>query len=75
MGKSCWDYPGRSFFQISFYSSYEMFESEYSQDNYKSLKISIGTIIKNSEMLRFVPDTLKLKRSKNAVTKLPFRTK
>ena len=52
-----------------------MFESEYSQDNYKSLKISIGTIIKKSEMLRFVPDTLKLKRSKNAVTKLPFRTK
>ena len=52
-----------------------MVDSEYSRGNYKSLKISIGAIaiIKNPEMLRFVPDHLKTKRTcKNAVKKLPF---
>ena len=34
-----------------------------SMDIYKSLNISIGTIMKNLEMLKFVPDHLKTKKS------------
>ena len=37
-----------------------MADSEYSLDNYTSLKISIGAIIKNSDLFLM---TLKLKRS------------
>ena len=33
-----------------------MIDSEYSLDSYSSLEISIGSIIKNTELLRFVPD-------------------
>ena len=40
-----------------------MVESEYSKDNYKSLKISMGAIIKKLEMIRFVPDHLKAKKN------------
>ena len=40
-----------------------MVDSKYRPDNYKSLKISIREIIKNPEMLNFVPDHLKTKRS------------
>ena len=36
-----------------------MVDSEYSTDNYKSSKISIGVIIKNPETLRLVPNHLK----------------
>ena len=32
-------------------------------DIYKSLNISIGTIMKNPEMLKFVPDHLKTKKN------------
>ena len=35
-----------------------MVDSEYSLDNSKSLKVSIGAIIKNQERLRFVPGRL-----------------
>ena len=35
-----------------------MVDSENTPDNYKTLKISIGAIIKNAEMLKFVPDYL-----------------
>ena len=50
-----------------------MVESDNSPDNYKPLKISIGAIIKNSEMLKFVSDHRKTKKMcKNAVKKLPF---
>ena len=39
----------------------------------KSLKISIGAVLKNSEMLKFVLDYLKTKTMCNyAVKKLPF---
>ena len=31
-------------------------------DIYKSLKFSIGTVMKNPEMLKFVPDRLKTKK-------------
>ena len=43
-----------------------------SMDIYKSLNISIGTAMKNPEMLKFVPDQLKTKKMcKCAVEKLP----
>ena len=52
-----------------------MVVSENSNDNCKTLKISIGTIIKNPEMLKFVPDHLKTKKMcKNAIKKLPSVT-
>ena len=35
-----------------------MFDSEYSPDNYKPLKISVGAKIKNPQKLRFVRDHL-----------------
>ena len=36
----------------------------------KSLNINIGTVMKNPEMIKFVPDHLKIK--KHAVKKLPY---
>ena len=39
-----------------------MVESEYSQNNYKSLEISIRVMIENPKRLRFVPDHLKTRR-------------
>ena len=43
------------------------------KDIYKSLNISTVTIIKNPEMLKFVPDHLKTKSMcKHAVKKLPY---
>ena len=42
-------------------------------DIYKSLNISIGTVMKNPEMLKFVPDHLKTKKMcKHAVKKLTY---
>ena len=39
----------------------------------KSVKLSIGTVMSNPEMLKFVPDHLKTKKMcKHAVKKLPF---
>ena len=50
-----------------------MIDSEYSMDIYKFVKISIGTVMKNSEMLKFTLDHLKTqKMCKHAVKKLPF---
>ena len=34
-----------------------------SMDIYKSLNISIGTVTKNPEMLKFVPERLKTKKN------------
>ena len=57
----------------SFISLHKMVEIENSPDNYKMVKISIVTIIKNSEMLKFVRDHLKNKKTcKNAVKRLLF---
>ena len=40
---------------------------------YKSLNVNIGTVVKNPEMLKFVPDHLKTKQIGNhAVKKLRF---
>ena len=47
-----------------------MVDSEYSTNIYKSLKISTGAVMKNSEMLKFAPDYLKIKKMcKHAVKK------
>lgn len=46
-------------------------DSENNHNNFKTLKLSIETIIKNTEMLRFVPHHLKTKKiCKNAGKKL-----
>ena len=50
-----------------------MVGSEYSTNIYKSLKISMGVVMRNPEMLKFVPNHLKTKKMfKNAVKKLSF---
>ena len=35
-----------------------MVDSEYSMEIYKSVKISIGAVTRNPELLKFVPDHL-----------------
>ena len=53
-----------------------MFDSEHSIDIYKSGKISIGTVMENPEMLKFVPHHLKTKKiCKHAVKKITFCNK
>ena len=53
-----------------------MFDSENSTDNCKTLQISIGTITKKPEMLKFVPDHRETKKTcKNAIKKLLFVTR
>ena len=47
-----------------------MVDSEYSTNIYKSLNINMGTIMRNPEMLKFVPNHLKTKM--HAVKKLPY---
>ena len=50
-----------------------MIESENSPDKYKTWKISIRQIIKNPEMVKFVPDHFKTKKvCKNVIKKLSF---
>ena len=50
-----------------------MVGTKYSSDNYENLKISIGTVIKDPEMLRFVRHHIKTKKMcKNVFKKLPF---
>ena len=39
-----------------------MVDSEYRMDIYKSVKISTRAIMRNLEMLTFVPDNLKCKK-------------
>ena len=39
-----------------------MIDSEYIVNIYKSVKVSIGTVVKNPEMLKFVLDYLKTKK-------------
>ena len=43
-----------------------MFDSEYSMDVFKSVKISIRTVMKNPEMLRFIFDHLRTKKNVKA---------
>ena len=50
-----------------------MVDSEYSMDIYKSVRRIIGTVMRNPELLKFVPDHLKTKKMFNdAVEKLAF---
>ena len=50
-----------------------MVDSEYSMDIYTSIKISLGTVMRNPEMLKHVPDHLKTNKIfKHVVIKLPF---
>ena len=50
-----------------------MVDSKCNMGIYKSVKISIGTVMKNPERQRFVPDYLKTKKMcKHAVKKLSF---
>ena len=52
---------------------YEMVDSEYSTNICKSLNISIGTVLGNTELMIFVSDHLKAKKiCKRAVKMLPF---
>ena len=47
-----------------------MVDSEYNMDIYKSAKISVGAVMRNPEILKFVPDQLKTKKMcKHAVKK------
>ena len=49
-----------------------MVDSEYIVDTYEYVKTSIGTVIRNPEIIKFVPDHLKIeKMCKRAVKKLP----
>ena len=50
-----------------------MVNSEYSMDIYKSVKISIGTVMKSQEILKILSDHHKTKKMfKHAVKKLSF---
>ena len=50
-----------------------MVDNENSCDNYETLKLGIGAIIKNLELLKFVPDYLKTRKMcTSAVKKLMF---
>ena len=45
----------------------------YSMDIYESVKISAGTVMRNPELLKFVPDHLNTKKMyKYAVKRLPL---
>ena len=50
-----------------------MVDSEYSMDIYEYVTISIGTVMKNPEILKFVSDHLKTEKMCNhAVKKLHY---
>ena len=40
-----------------------MVDSEYSRGIYKSIKINIGAVMRNPEILKFVSDHLKTKKN------------
>ena len=59
-----------SFFYFFSFSIYKMVDSI---DIYKSLNINSGTVIKKSEILKFVPDHFKSKKMcQHAVKKLSY---
>ena len=52
---------------------FNIYKMVYIMKVYKSLNISIVTVMKNSEMVKFVPNHLKTKKlCKHAVKKLPY---
>ena len=56
---------GKFHFLLFFFifAIYKIVDSEYSVDIYKSVNISIGTVMKNPEMLKFVLDHFKAKKN------------
>ena len=55
------------------FSIYKMVDREYDMDIYKSVKINVGTEMRNPEMLKLVPNHLKTKKMrKHTVIKIPF---
>ena len=55
------------------YALYKMVDSECNMDIYKSAKISIGTVMRNPEMLKFFADCLETKAMcQHTVQKLSF---
>ena len=50
------------FFYLHCFTIYKMVDNEYNMDIYKFIKISIGTVMRNPEMLKFVADYLKTKQ-------------
>ena len=50
-----------------------MVDSKYNMVIYKFVKINIGIVKRNPDMLKFVPDHLKIEKiCKHTVKKLPF---
>ena len=49
-----------------------MVDSGYSMDIYKSVKTSIGTVMRNPEMFKLVPDHLKTKKCVSMQLKITF---
>ena len=50
-----------------------MVDSKFIIGTYKSAKISIGTVMRNPEMFKFVPDHIKTKKmGKLVFEKLPY---
>ena len=55
------------------FSIYKIVDGEYSTDDYNSSRITIGAIMKNSQMLKLIPNYFKNKTMyKHAVKKLSF---
>ena len=52
-----------------------MVDREYSMGIYKSVRISIGTVMKNPEMLKFVLDHLKTKKCVSMQLKITLSIK
>ena len=64
------------FFYFFCFGIRKMGDSKYNMDIYKSVKISIGTLMKNPEMSKFVLYLLENKKMcKHAVKKITFRNK
>ena len=63
-------YSKEFFFYFFCFSIYKMVDG---MDIYKHLNVTLGTVMKNLEMLKFVPDHLKNeKMCKHAFKKLPY---
>ena len=53
------------FFLLFCFALDKLVDSEYSMDIYKSVKISIGAVMRSPEILKFVPGHLKTKKCVN----------
>ena len=57
------------FFYFFCFVIYKIVDSEYNMDIYRSVKICIGAVMRNAEMLKFVADHFKTKK----MLKITFR--